>query len=208
MPAQEKPEVEATAEAEPRWLTADQLAAWRGLMKLIYRLPGALDWQRQRDSKLSFIEYYVLAGLSEQPGRRMRMSDLAALTNAELSRLSHMVSRLEKRGLVYREPDPDNRRYTQAVLTDAGYAYLADAAPGHVSRVLDLFIDVLSPQELQTLLGISDRVIARIDSAWEQGGTSSRRRAARPVEGLTAADCTEETAQTREEGAASSAAVG
>lgn len=159
--------------AETRWLTDDQLAAWRGFMKLFLRLPAALDWQLQRDSQLSFIEYYVLAGLSDQPERRMRMSELAVLANAELSRLSHMVSRLEKRGFVRREPDPRSGRYTQAILTDAGYDYLAAAAPGHVKRVLDLFIDVLTPDELETLRKSSDKVIARIDGAREQGvGTS------------------------------------
>lgn len=153
--------------AGPRWLTTEQLAAWRGFMKLMQRLPAALDAQLQRDSQLSFIEYYVLAGLSEQPGRRMRMSELAVLANAELSRLSHMISRLEKRGLVCREPDPVNGRYTHAILTDAGYAYLVQAAPGHVRRVLDLFIDVLGPGDLQTILRCSDTVMARIDSTSE-----------------------------------------
>ncbi|MFE2941250.1 MarR family winged helix-turn-helix transcriptional regulator [Streptomyces sp. NPDC059255] len=136
-------------------------------MKLIHRLPDALEVQLQRDAQLSFIEYYVLAGLSDQPEGRMRMSELAVLVNAELSRLSHMISRLEKRGLVGREPDPSNRRYTRAVLTDAGFAYLKDAAPGHVGHVLDLFIDALSPDELQTLHRYSDKVIARIDGERE-----------------------------------------
>lgn len=151
--------------SEPRWLTGDQLAAWRGFMKLLQRLPAALESQLQQDSKLSFIEYHVLAHLSDQPERRMRMSELAVMANTELSRLSHMVGRLEKRGFVRREPDPHNGRYTQAILTEAGYAYLAAAAPGHVARVLDLFVDVLAPDELRTLHRISDKVLARIDSA-------------------------------------------
>lgn len=154
--------------AEPLWLTADELAAWRGLMNLVQRLPAALGRQLQRDSQLSFIEYYVLAILSDEPGRRMRMSELAVLANSELSRLSHMVSRLEKRGFLRREPDPRSGRYTQAILTGAGYAYLAEAAPGHVRRVRDLFTDVLDPKELQTLRRFSDKVIARIDSAPDQ----------------------------------------
>ncbi|MEV6832718.1 MarR family transcriptional regulator [Amycolatopsis sp. NPDC051102] len=149
----------------PRWLSGDQLAAWRGFMKLAQRLPAALEAQLQQDSKLSFIEYYVLAHLSDQPGRRMRMSELAVLANTELSRLSHMIGRLEKRGLVRREPDPDNGRYTQAILTDEGHAYLAAAAPGHVGRVLDLFADVLTPNELRTLHRISDKVLARVERA-------------------------------------------
>ncbi|WP_103341811.1 MarR family winged helix-turn-helix transcriptional regulator [Amycolatopsis sp. CA-126428] len=154
----------------PRWLGDDQLAAWRGFMKLAQRLPAALEAQLQRDSKLSFIEYYVLAHLSDQPGRRMRMSELAVLANTELSRLSHLVGRLEKRGFVCREPDPHNGRYTQAILTDAGHAYLADAAPGHVGQVLDLFADALTPAELRTLQRISGKVLARVERA--QGETT------------------------------------
>jgi DNA-binding MarR family transcriptional regulator len=177
MPAQGEPEA-----AEPPWLTADQLAAWRGFMKLLRRLPAALDRQLERDSQLSFIEYNVLALLSDQPGRRMRMSELAATADLELSRLSHMVSRLQKRGFLCREPDPGNGRYTHAILADAGYAYLAEAAPGHVRRVRELFIDALDPEELQTLRRCSDKVIARIDSAPEQGGTASAGCAVRPEE--------------------------
>ncbi|MEA5360374.1 MarR family transcriptional regulator [Amycolatopsis sp., V23-08] len=149
--------------AREQWLTDDQLAAWRGFMKLLQRLPAALESQLQQDSKLSFIEYYVMAHLSDQPERRLRMSELAVLANTELSRLSHLIGRLEKRGFVYREPDPGNGRYTRAVLTDAGQAYLAEAAPGHVARVQSLFVDVLTPEELRTLHGISDAVLARID---------------------------------------------
>ncbi|MER6081294.1 MarR family transcriptional regulator [Streptomyces sp. NPDC001833] len=158
----------ATRESEvrkPRWLDSDQRAAWRGFVKLLQRLPTALESQLQQDSKLSFIEYHVLAHLSDQPGRRMRMSELAVLANTELSRLSHMVGRLEKRGFVRREPDPHNGRYTQAILTEAGYAYLAGAAPAHVARVRDVFIDVLTPDELRTLHRISEKVLARIEHA-------------------------------------------
>jgi DNA-binding MarR family transcriptional regulator len=176
MPAQGEPEA-----AEPPWLTTDQLAAWRGFMKLLRRLPAALDWQLQRDSQLSLTEYYVLALLSDQPGRCMRMSELAVMADLELSRLSHMASRLEKRGFLRREPDPGNGRYTHAILTDAGYAYLEGAAPGHVRRVRELFIDALAPEELQTLRRYADTVTARIDSMPEQGGTANAGRAVRPA---------------------------
>jgi DNA-binding MarR family transcriptional regulator len=176
MPAQGEPEA-----AEPPWLTADQLAAWRAFMKLVRRLPAALEWQLQQDSQLSFTEYHVLALLSDQPGRCMRMSELAAMADLELSRLSHMASRLEERGFLCREPDPGNGRYTHAILTDAGYAYLEGAAPGHVRRVRELFIDALGPDELQTLRRYADTVVARIDSMPEQGGAANAGRAVRPA---------------------------
>jgi DNA-binding MarR family transcriptional regulator len=81
---------------------------------------------------LCAIEYYVLAILSDQLGCRMRMSELAVLANPELSPPSRLVSRLEKRGFMCREPDPCDGRYTHAILADAGYVCLAEAAPGHV----------------------------------------------------------------------------
>lgn len=121
-------------------------------------LPAALGDQLQRDSSLSFTEYYVLAGLSDAPDRSMRMSKLALFANAELSRLSHMVSRLEKRGLVRRQPDPDDGRFTQAVLTDEGFEHLAAAAPAHVGRVRELLFDALTPDEVAALGTITAKI--------------------------------------------------
>ena len=165
MPAAEKDEA-----AEPRWLTADQLAAWRALMHMTQLLPTTLEFQLQRDSRLSFLEYYVLALLSDQPNHRMRMSALAAQANAELSRLSHLVSRLEKRDILHREPDPDDGRYTHVVLTAAGHDHLVASAPGHVARVRDLFVEALDPEELRTLRRCAEKVVARIGDAPDRGG--------------------------------------
>jgi len=148
--------------AEPRWLSTAELHTWRSLMVLLARLPAALDVELQRDAELSFLEYYVLAELSEAPGQRVRLSELAELTNAELSRMSHLLSRLEKRGLAHREPDPTNRRYTRAVLTEAGMAHLARAAPNHVAGVRRLLFDALDADDLRQLDDVLDRVIARI----------------------------------------------
>jgi DNA-binding MarR family transcriptional regulator len=155
------------AETGQRWLTSDELSAWRAFMRLAQRLPASLEAQLQRDARLSFLEYYVLAHLSEQPDRRARMSELAALANTELSRLSHLIGRLEKRGFACREPDPGNGRYTQAILTDAGFAHLESVAPGHVERVRELFAGPLTPAELRTLRRIADKVLARVDDQAE-----------------------------------------
>ena len=136
---------------ETRWLSEDELETWKALNLLIAVLPTALGSQLQRDSGLSFIEYYALAALSDQPERTMRMSRLALLTQAELSRLSHLVGRLEKRGLVRREPDPNDGRYTNAILTDAGFELLVSAAPGHVETVRSLVFDPLDDATLKAL---------------------------------------------------------
>jgi DNA-binding MarR family transcriptional regulator len=94
----------------------------------------------------------------------MRMSSLAEVTNASLSRLSHLVKRLEDRDLVCREPDRADGRFTNAILTDDGFRALADAAPGHVAHVRSLVIDVLSPEQLRRLGLAADRIMSRVDA--------------------------------------------
>jgi DNA-binding MarR family transcriptional regulator len=148
---------------EPRWLTPAERAAWMGLAKIMIKLPGALSTQLERDAGLSFFEYMVLAMLSEQPDRRLRMSDLAALTNASPSRLSHVATRLETQGLIRREPDSADRRSTYAVLTADGMAKVEASAPGHVQEVRDLVIDALTPAQLRGLQDAGERILARVE---------------------------------------------
>jgi DNA-binding MarR family transcriptional regulator len=152
-----------TAAAEPRWLESDERATWMSLMSLLIKLPAALDAQLQRDSSLSHFEYNVLAGLSEMPGGSLRMSVLAALADGSLPRLSQVVARLERRGLVRRTPDPDDGRYTLAVLTEAGRAVVTEAAPGHVETVRNLVFDPLTKGKVRQLRDICHRILAAID---------------------------------------------
>ncbi|NIK55578.1 MarR family winged helix-turn-helix transcriptional regulator [Kribbella shirazensis] len=147
------------AAAEPRWLRSDELETWRTLHLVMSLLTGALGEQLQRDSGLSFLEYYVLAGLSDQPDHTMRMSRLAVLANSELSRLSHLVRRLENRGLVRRAPDPDDGRFTNAILTDDGYAELVKAAPGHVELVRKLVFDPLAETDRRALQKVLKKLL-------------------------------------------------
>ena len=152
------------AQAEPtRWLTADEEAAWRAFASVLVRLPWALECQLQRDAGLSFIEYHALAMLSETPDHTRRMSDLAMVTNASLSRLSHLIKRLEARGFVRRETDPTDGRYTNAVLTKAGYKHLVASAPAHVATVRQLVIDAFTKAEIRQLHDAAARVLSRIE---------------------------------------------
>lgn len=148
---------------DARWLEQDELATWMSLAALMFKLPGVLDYQLQRDSGLSHFEYLVLAGLSESPGRSRRMSDLAGFANGSLSRLSHVVKRLEQRGFVERRPAEDDGRITVATITDSGYEVLVAAAPGHVATVRDYVIDVLTPEQLAQLKDIADTILAKVD---------------------------------------------
>ena len=157
----------AVARDEPvKWLTAGELDAWLSLVRLFTWLPWSIDQQLQRDANLSMVEYQVLAMLSDRPQRTMRMSSLAEVTNASLSRLSHLVKRLEGRGLVRREPDPADGRFTNAILTERGSARRStEAAPAHVAHVRSLVIDVLSPEQLRRLGRDADRIMSRIDTS-------------------------------------------
>jgi DNA-binding MarR family transcriptional regulator len=87
------------------------------------------------------------------------------VTNVSLSRLSHLVKRLEGRGFIRREPDPADGRFTNAILTDQGFQTLADAAPGHVAHVRSLVVDVLSPEQLRRLGRDADRIVSHIDTS-------------------------------------------
>jgi len=154
----------STAEA-PRWLDGEQQYAWRAFAAAMVKLRWALECELQQDAGLSFVEYHALAMLSEQPGHTMRMSELAEVTNASLSRLSHLIKRLELRKLVRREADRTDGRFTNAILTRAGLRLLTASAPAHVAKVRELVIDALSPAELRHLRAASERIIERIESS-------------------------------------------
>ena len=157
-------DVETTAR-DQEWLTADELAAWVRVIAMLELVPGVLDSQLRRDAGLTNFEYYVLAMLSEAPERTLRMTTLAAHTNATLPRLSHVVRRLEGRGLVERFPCPEDGRATNARLSDDGCRKVKEAAPGHVANVRRHVIDALTPEQLAQLTGIADAVLARLDPA-------------------------------------------
>ena len=146
------------------WLTPGELASWMSVVRLITRLPWAIDAQLQRDEDLSMVEYMTLAMLSEAPDWTLRMSDLAESASSSLSRLSHLVKRLESRGYVRREPDPTDGRFTNAILLPDGKAKLEAAAPAHVAHVRNLVVDNLSGERLRRLGQDAERIVQRIDS--------------------------------------------
>jgi len=142
-----------------RWLTDEQQTAWRPFAAVLFRLPSLLDAQLQKDAGIGHFEYMVLAHLSEAPGRALRMSELAAIASGSLSRLSHVVARLEARGWVSRESCPGDGRFINAVLTDAGWQKIVETAPGHVAAVQKLLIETLTPEDLRSLGAISTQIL-------------------------------------------------
>jgi DNA-binding MarR family transcriptional regulator len=148
---------------DTRWLDQEQKAAWVRLVAVLELLPSQLDAQLRRDAQLTHFDYYVLAMLSEAPGRTLRMTALAEQTAATLARLSHVVQRLETRGLLERFPCPEDRRATNARLTAAGWEKVQQAAPGHVEAVRENVIDALTPAQVGQLAAIADAILHRLD---------------------------------------------
>ena len=150
-------------EESPQWLSPEERAAWLAVATIMFTLPAALDARLQKDGDLTFFDYMVLSVLSERETRTMQMSEIAAGVSASLSRLSHVVSKLETRGLLVRNRVPGSGRRTSATLTDAGYAKVLATAPDHVAAVRDYFMDTLEPADLTALRRIGVAVAHRIN---------------------------------------------
>jgi DNA-binding MarR family transcriptional regulator len=158
------------------WLDEEQQDAWRGVVKLITKLPATLDSDLQHNAGLTMYEYVVLALLSESEGRTLRMSELAAGTNSSLSRLSHVVSRLEKQGWVTRHVCPKDGRATQAMLTKSGTKKVVEAAPMHVRTVRELVVNAITPAQLRQLGTASVKIGQRIDEWNDQRSANANGR--------------------------------
>src|SRR5438105_4878765 len=108
---------------------------------------------------MSHFEFGVMAALSRQPDRRLQLKELAILANGSLSRLSHVISRLERRGWVLRTSGTKGRA-TNAQLTDEGYRKLMETGPVHLQEVRRLVFDVLTPEEVEALERVTSRINA------------------------------------------------
>ena len=145
-------------EVLPARLGSDELETWSALATVLEWLPPALDAQLLADSEMTHFEFGILFALAGAPDRTLRMSVLADYANSSLTRLSRAASRLEGRGWLRRNIDPEDGRYTLAVLTDEGAARFEQASPGHVSAVRRLVLDPLTPAQTRQLRVISLRI--------------------------------------------------
>lgn len=151
------------SEVEPRWLNSEERAAWLALLSLVTLMPGSLEMPLQQAAKLSLFEYNVLAMLSEADGEVLAMSELAARTSASLSRLSHVVSKLQARGLVDRSAHADDARVTQAAITAEGMELIRALAPHHVAAVRRQVFDQLDPRDVADLARIGRKLVQGLD---------------------------------------------
>ncbi|WP_280475121.1 MarR family winged helix-turn-helix transcriptional regulator [Nocardia asiatica] len=145
---------------DPHWLDDVEMRAWLGFVRTRDLIAAAVGRDSTRESNLTYVEYSVLAYLAEAPDHRLTFADLAAKLEWSQSRLSHQITRMEKRELVVREPIPDDARRTAAKLTPSGADVLTDAAPAHVQSVRRHMIDLLDRQQLAALADIYDTLLA------------------------------------------------
>lgn len=148
---------------EPKWLTPPEEASWRSFIALHTHLIGRLERELRRDSNLSAAEYEVLVALSESTEDRLRIGELGEMVQWDKGRLSKQLSRMEARGLVAREACETDQRGAFAVLTAQGRTAIEAAAPIHVEHIRELYIDRLSPQQLQAMVEIASAVVSRLD---------------------------------------------
>ena len=147
-----------------QWLDERERRAWRALQLMQMRLTAHLSRQLAA-SGLSYPDYVVLVSLTDQPDGRMRLHELGRELGWEKSRLSHHIARMAERGLVTKERCGADRRGAYVVVTRRGREEIAAAAPGHVDAVRRMFVDRLSPQQLDEIAGAAETVLAGLDAA-------------------------------------------
>lgn len=148
----------------PRWLNEDEQALWRSLRSFVWAFPSAMDRQLSHDSELSTGEYSVLATLSESERGQLRPSDTASDLGWERSRLSHLLRRMEAKGLIERVPSLCDRRGHDVHLTPKGRATIEAAAPAHVEFVRQTVFDDLTKDEQDTFKTVLAKISARLDA--------------------------------------------
>lgn len=134
-----------------RWLSDDEQAVWRAFLTVHSELDARLGRNLQASGELSLPEFAVLVHLSESPDEQLRVQALADVLQWQKSRLSHQLTRMERRGLIVRQACPQDRRGSFAVLTDAGREVLNKVAPDHVEQVRRIVFDALTPAQVRAL---------------------------------------------------------
>ena len=151
--------------APARWLSPEERQAWLALYAVATRLPGTLDADLFKRARITLFDYHVLAMTSESPEKQLAMSELALRSNASLSRLSHVVKKLEQRGWMRRFPSPKDARVTTAAITEEGMAALIELAPGHVESVRNAVFDALDDRDVADLARIGGKILTLLDPA-------------------------------------------
>ena len=150
---------------ETRWLDGEEMQVWRALLGVGTRVLSRLDDDLVAGFNLRVADYEVLVLLSEAPGRRLRMSELADAVFLSPSGLTRRVDHLAVAGLVGREQCPSDRRGSFAVLTPGGMRALEQSAPTHVEGVRRYVFDRINRDELHVLADVLKVILEATDHA-------------------------------------------
>jgi DNA-binding MarR family transcriptional regulator len=150
--------------ADP-WLTPDEQRAWRAYLQVGTMLAARLNRQLQADCGLSLPEYEVLVRLTEAPDGRLRQFQLGLALDWEQSRLSHLLTRMSRRGFVVRQDCVADRRGAEVVLTAAGRAAIESAAPGHVAAVRRLVFDQMDSEQAAVFGQVFEAILAGLEDS-------------------------------------------
>jgi DNA-binding MarR family transcriptional regulator len=145
-----------------RWLAAHEDTAWRSLQEMHRRLDGELARRLSAESGLSYPDYVVLVALTASEGDELRLFELGERLGWEKSRLSHHITRMVKRDLVVKQRCPEDQRGWSVVVTRHGRNEIEAAAPSHVEAVRELFVNLLTRDQLAVVAEVSNSVLARL----------------------------------------------
>jgi DNA-binding MarR family transcriptional regulator len=148
-----------------RWLDERQQRMWQAYLHMNQHLYATLENQLAQDSGLSGADYKVLVPLSQEQSGVLRARELCTEIGWDRSRLSHHITRMEKRGLVAREECSEGGRGSVVRLTGAGRRAIEGAAPGHAEHVHCFFFDLVSKEEVETLTAVFERVLENVTRA-------------------------------------------
>jgi DNA-binding MarR family transcriptional regulator len=148
------------SETDTRWLDDDEQRAWRSFVTGVTALFDTLDRELREGHGVSSAEYEVMVRLSEAPGHELRMAELASSVSHSRSRTTHTIARMERDGIVGRRACPSDGRGVMAVLTEAGFRRLQEAAHTHVQGVRRHLVDLADPADFQAMGRVFDAVKA------------------------------------------------
>jgi DNA-binding MarR family transcriptional regulator len=148
-----------------QWLTADEQRAWRAYLRAGSLLTAQLNRSLQAEFGLSLPEYEVLVQLSEAPAGKLRPFQLGMALNWEQSRLSHMLSRMSRRGFVIKQDCASDGRGAEVVLTVTGRAAIEAAAPGHAAAVRRLVFDQMDSEQAAVFGQVFGAILAGLETA-------------------------------------------
>ena len=155
---------------EPTWLNDDQQRLWRAFLRVHSRLTSHLGRQLQASSDLSLADYDVLVRATESSDAMIRPAELAEMLQWEQSRLSHQLTRMQRRGLIRKRVHPTDGRGAVVEATDLGVAAIRSAAPGHSAAVLELFLDPIQQAEGEVMTVALERILDLLDTVSDGDG--------------------------------------